>query len=96
MLLKGGANLESANLDEHRLRRLQGLLKRENDLEQADLSEYLHRVEKLLETANRLKIPQELQELLERAKTTESLQEFQELRKRANLKAQDGLSTSSA
>lgn len=72
MLLKGGANLESANLDEDRLRRLQGLLKRENDLEQADLSEYLHRVEKLLETANRLKIPKELQELLN---LTESLQE---------------------
>ena len=66
MLLKGGANLESANLDEDRLRQLQGLLKRGTDLEQTDLSEYLQRVERLLETANRVKILQELQELRER------------------------------
>ena len=52
MLLKNGFNLESANLHQSGLRKLQRLLARETNLDQADLSEYLQQVQELLERAN--------------------------------------------
>lgn len=51
MLLNNGFNLESANLFEYELQRLHGVLERKSDLDQADLSEYLQKVQELLERA---------------------------------------------
>ena len=52
MLLKNGVNLESANLDEDKLRKLQGVLEEGTNLEQADLSKDLEKVQELLKRAN--------------------------------------------
>ena len=51
MLLNHGFDLESANLDEDELRQLQGMLEEETNLNQADLSKYLVKVQELLERA---------------------------------------------
>ena len=50
LLLENGA--EWANVDEDELRKLQRVLQRETSLDQADLSKYLEKVQKLLERAN--------------------------------------------
>ena len=52
MLLKEGASLELANLDEEKLRRLQEMLKRGTNTEQVDLSKSLQKVQELLKKAN--------------------------------------------
>ena len=51
MLLNNGFNLESAQLRKRELRKLQRVLKRENNLDQAEVSEYLQKVQELLERA---------------------------------------------
>ena len=51
MLLNHGFDLESANLDEYELRQLQGMLEGETNLNQADLSKHLEKVQELLERA---------------------------------------------
>ncbi len=51
ILLEKGVNLELANLHEDDLVRLEGVLKSETNLEQADLSKHLFKVQELLERA---------------------------------------------
>ena len=46
-----GFDLESANLNENQLLKLQGVLQRETSLDQADLSRYPQKVQELLERA---------------------------------------------
>lgn len=49
-LLNNGFNLESANLGRYKLRTLQGVLEKETNLDQADLSRRLQKVQELLES----------------------------------------------